>query len=360
MRIVRSVAVLGLTAAVAVALLSAAFVAVRGLGGEVPGDVRTAPSPVEQAALTGGVHEVTIARSTHQDFDDVQVVDSLPPAAVLRVRVVGFDAYQRATARQCRTVGGRTDCGNLLPVQFGADGTAEFQYVVRADFAPGGPDGDPAGTCGLGDPVCLVVVTSLDTRHRAELQTLFGAAMKRPGTATVTPAGPYEEGQVVTVHVEGLPPGTTAQVTTCAAPTVSDPGRCGAPAPVATLVTGPDGTGDAQLTVTRGPVGTRQLPCDHDHACALVVVTEAAGVRVPAVGLQFAALPGAVYDRVRLTMGLLVAAVLLSGAAILIRGTDWAPVGEAAAPEIDEAVLADLDAIIAALGPESEDRPVAG
>lgn len=301
-----------------------------------------------------------MARSTDQDFDDVAVVDGLASTAVLRVRVVGFDAYQRATARQCRTVGGRTDCGNVLPVQFGADGTAEFQYVVGADFAPNGADGERAGTCGLGEPVCLVVVTSLDTRHRAEVQTLFGATLQRSGTSTVTPSGPYEQGQLVTVHVEGLPPGSTAQVTTCAAPTVSDPGRCGAPAPVATVVIGPDGTGEAQLALTRGPVGTRQLPCDQDHACALVVTADAAGVQVPAVELQFAALPGAVYDRERLAIGLLVAAALLGVAAILIRETDWAPIGEAAAPEIDEAALADLDAIIAALGPESEDRPVVG
>ena len=35
-----------------------------------------------------------------------------------------------------------------------------------------------------------------------------------------------------------------------------------------------------------------------------------------------------------------------------MRRTDWAPVGEVAAPEIDEAAYADLDAIIAALPPE--------
>lgn len=40
----------------------------------------------------------------------------------------------------------------------------------------------------------------------------------------------------------------------------------------------------------------------------------------------------------------------------LVRRTDWSPAGEAAAPEIDEAEYADLDAIVAAL--PAEDEPV--
>ena len=39
----------------------------------------------------------------------------------------------------------------------------------------------------------------------------------------------------------------------------------------------------------------------------------------------------------------------------LIKRTDWSAVGEAAAPEIDDAEYADLDAIIAALPPEEDE-----
>jgi hypothetical protein len=44
--------------------------------------------------------------------------------------------------------------------------------------------------------------------------------------------------------------------------------------------------------------------------------------------------------------------LLVAIAAWLLVRTDWAAVGEAAAPEIDGAEYADLDAIIAALPPE--------
>ena len=59
--------------------------------------------------------------------------------------------------------------------------------------------------------------------------------------------------------------------------------------------------------------------------------------------------PRANYDPVRLPVGLGAAVVSLSTAAMLVRRTDWSAVGEAAAPQIDDAVYADLDAIVAAL-----------
>lgn len=63
------------------------------------------------------------------------------------------------------------------------------------------------------------------------------------------------------------------------------------------------------------------------------------------------------YDPARLTAGIGAAAVLLATAGWLVRATDWSTVGEAAAPEIDGATYADLDAIIAGLedpGPSAD------
>lgn len=54
------------------------------------------------------------------------------------------------------------------------------------------------------------------------------------------------------------------------------------------------------------------------------------------------------YDPVRLTMGVGLAVMFLVTAAVLVRTTDWSAVGEASAPEIDDAEYADLDAIAAA------------
>jgi hypothetical protein len=73
------------------------------------------------------------------------------------------------------------------------------------------------------------------------------------------------------------------------------------------------------------------------------------------VPISFAAPPGSEYDANRLAAGLGLALLLVAIAAGLIRRTDWSAVGEAAAPEIDDAEYADLDAIIAALPPEPEE-----
>lgn len=64
------------------------------------------------------------------------------------------------------------------------------------------------------------------------------------------------------------------------------------------------------------------------------------------------------YDPVRLTVGLGAAAVLLVVAAWLVRTTDWSTVGEAAAPEIDGAAYADLDAIVADLADDESSMAV--
>jgi hypothetical protein len=77
--------------------------------------------------------------------------------------------------------------------------------------------------------------------------------------------------------------------------------------------------------------------------------------RAPVVPITFAAPPGAAYDPTRLALGLALASILVAIAAWLILRSDWSAVGEAAAPEIDDAEYADLDAIIAALPPEEDE-----
>lgn len=57
---------------------------------------------------------------------------------------------------------------------------------------------------------------------------------------------------------------------------------------------------------------------------------------------------GVEYDPIRLTTGVGLAVLFLITAAVLVRTTDWSAVGEASAPEIDDAEYADLDAIAAA------------
>ena len=77
--------------------------------------------------------------------------------------------------------------------------------------------------------------------------------------------------------------------------------------------------------------------------------SDEAFTRTPARPVTFAAPPGAGYDPGRLVLGLVIAGALLAAVLWLAFFTDWSPIGEAAAPEIDEADYADLDAIIDAL-----------
>ena len=98
-----------------------------------------------------------------------------------------------------------------------------------------------------------------------------------------------------------------------------------------------------------------RLPCEWRHDCAIVVDSDEAFARAPARPVAFAAPEGAGYDPGRLFTGLAVAAAFLGFALWLLFFTDWSAIGEAAAPEIDDAEFADLDEIIAALGP-AEDR----
>ena len=90
----------------------------------------------------------------------------------------------------------------------------------------------------------------------------------------------------------------------------------------------------------------------------MAVRSSRAFVRVAPVALSFASPPGADYTAGRVAAGLAVALALVAVAAHLVRRTDWSPVGEEAAPEIDDADYADLDAIVAALPPEPEDDDV--
>ena len=106
-------------------------------------------------------------------------------------------------------------------------------------------------------------------------------------------------------------------------------------------------------------MGTDGAPCFRGDDCGVSVVSETVFARAPVARISFAAPPGASYDTMRLLIGLGLALLLLVVAAVLLRRTDWSPIGEAAAPEIDDAEYADLDAIIAALPPiEDESVPV--
>ena len=187
---------------------------------------------------------------------------------------------------------------------------------------------------------------------------MFVDSVPSPGRIVVTPSrGLSLDGETVTVEVEGYPPGAELKAMLCAAPDATGP-RCGEPGPTARLVVGSDGSGRARLDIVPGAVGTKRVRCFRGDDCGVSVASEAVFTRAPVVPISFAAPPGSEYDANRLAVGLGLAVLLVALAAGLIRRTDWSAVGEAAAPEIDDAEYADLDAIVAALPPEEEEELV--
>lgn len=296
--------------------------------------------------------EVTVEADDDASFpESYDVADRLTPDTVLRIRVRGFDPFTRAVAEQCApSVTQR--CGSSIPVQFDADGEAQFQYLVTDRFLGSHP---VPGACRANAAPCTIVVSAVDGDAHGEIQTIFIDSIPSPGRIEVTPAHELSlDGETVTVEVHDYPPGVEVHAMLCAAPDATGP-RCGEPGPTARLVVGRDGTGRAQLVIEPGRVGAQGVRCSRGDDCGISVASDDVFARAPVVPISFAAPPGADYDPTRLALGLGLAVLLVASATWMIRRTDWSAVGEAAAPEIDDAEYADLDAIIAALPPEEDE-----
>lgn len=278
------------------------------------------------------------------------IFDRLPQSGVVAVHVSGFDEFARAVAEQCVT-GERHYCANQIPVQFDEHGAAQFQYLVGNDFLPSVA---AAGGCRAHAGRCTIAVRSIDGHARSEVQTIFVDAAPRAGTIEVTPSsGLSLEGETVTVRVRNFPPGAHAQAMLCAVPSAIGE-RCGPPGAVAAIAVRPDGSGETRLFIAPGTVGVDRKRCFRGSKCGVSVASQSVFARAPVVPISFEGPIGARYNTARLILWLSVAVVLMAVAAWLLRRTDWSTVGEAAAPEIDDAEYADLDAIIAALPPDDE------
>lgn len=327
-------------------------------GSPPPGTTPPGSPPTRSAGAPGSVGAlgpvVRIDAESGEMFpESYDVAGGLAPETVLQVRVRGFEPFSRAVAEQCAP-GRNRRCANRIRVQVDADGEAQFQYLVTDAFLA--PDRIPGG-CRAGASACRVVVRGVDGGARGEIQTVFVDAVPPPGIIEVTPSRDLSlAGQVVTVVVHDYPAGSRVEAMVCAAPDAIGR-RCGRPGPIAPLVVGPNGTGRTTMRIEPGFVGADRVRCERGDDCGISVVSDAVFARAPVVPISFAAPPGATYDSNRLLAGVGVALILVMIAAWLLRRTDWSAVGEAAAPEIDDAEYADLDAIIAALPPDPDDPP---
>jgi hypothetical protein len=262
-------------------------------------------------------------------------IDGLPPLAVLRIAAAGFDPHVSGAVEQCEiTVGIR--CSNPIPVRFDDGGRAEFQYLLRQPT--------PAA-CRASSARCVV-------RLRAEgksavTRIVFVDSFPEPGRIVVEPVGDLQLGDRVNVRVTGFPRGIQVSPVLCAPPFRSGVGGCSTPQNRMTI--GADGTAETFFTIPLGRVGASSLPCDRRHRCGISVVGRASDPGAAVVLISFADPPGAAYDAGRVYSGIGAAFLLMLVAWWLVRRTDWSPVGEVAAPEIDNAEYADLDAIVAEL-----------
>ncbi|MET0895995.1 MAG: neocarzinostatin apoprotein domain-containing protein [Acidimicrobiia bacterium] len=293
-----------------------------------------APTDVERAA---GVREVVVLAPTDDEFSDVVTVDAIDARVVLRVYAVGFEALVRGEIEQCvSTTNGVARCGNRFPVQFDENGNARFQYLVGDHYL------DPGGrrpTCEPGVTSCVLRLT--DGATTATVHLVFGDTAVRT-RVTVTPRPDHlEPGQSVVVALTGFVPGERVRVTTCAAPATSGTRACGAPAPVAHVQVGADGTASTRLVVDDTRVGSTYRRCVRGGRCAIVVQGTATPATVPPIEVSFAAGAGASYDREQVALGFAAAFLLLVVAVFLIRRTDWRKPSEAETPEMDAAVLVD-------------------
>ncbi len=220
------------------------------------------------------------------------VVDELVDGDVLRINVTDGEPGETGTVSQCST-----SCWNRYPVTFDADGVARFQYELERREC------DPSSSC----------VLRVEIGRRAAVAfTVFGGQAPAPPAVTVTPTGPVAPGGQVTVQVDGLAPGSRAQVSFCAE---ECRGR---------QVGSADRSGRVVIDIR---VGAR---CGD---CGIAVVAGSSRTVLP---VQFVPPPSPDYDPARLVAGLALAAVLVVAAWRLVVVTDWRPPSEAAVPELED------------------------
>lgn len=270
------------------------------------------------------------------------VLDEMSVGSVLRIKASGFE-WGIGAIRQC-VQSDELRCANPLGIDFDEAGTASVHYAL------GDPERAADGGCGPTGDRCFVLVTD-EAGNRVEIDTVFGASAPPAGAVTVSPRVPIDDETPIEVSVSGYPPGT-ATVLLCSPPAVGGSERCRQLSEPGEMSVDSDGTGSLSVVARPGSVGTEGVPCEWRHDCAISVESDEAFARAPAQPVTFAAPLGAGYNTTRLLIGLAIAALLVGIAIWLIFFTDWAPVGEQVAPEIDDAEYADLDEIIASLEPE--------
>ena len=295
---------------IAVVVLAAGFV-VGGGGGEPEGDahaertsrrVRWRRRPLRPPQL------VLTATAEGQLPRPLGAMGDIVDGEALVVGVAGLEPGSRATVHQCPTgASAPSACRAGLAFQVGPQGRASVLVdLEEALEVAGGDDVD----CTRDD--CSVVVFGTS---RLEAQTVFGEPAPPPVTLVADPVA-VPPGGTLTVTADQLPSGSEAAFVVCRPdgrrPPTAEHQRPGVSAD-------PDGRASASVTVGAGR-------CPRGSTCAVAVVVDGGEPRAVRP-LRIIGRSGAAYDDPRLRAGLVVAALLVGIAFVLLRRTDWTPVG---------------------------------
>jgi hypothetical protein len=279
--------------------------------------------PADRRALPAGTgREVTVRAG-----GSPTVVDRLPESTVLVVNAEGFEPGTGKVAQCGVDTEGPADCRNGFPVEFGAEGTARFQYLVSDRVHEG-------ERCGTGQRACQLVVLGSHGEAEGRAFTVFHDPAPPPGKVSAEPGGPLADGDLVTLTATEFPPATRLLAAQCPVDIGLHPG--GACRPAVATRSGPDGAAVFQLRVHTG--GMDGVACGPREPCSIRVTADAPVVPLT-LPVTFSAGPSARYDRLRLAGGVLLAALLLALGWYLLRTTDWREPAAASTPEMDRAAL---------------------
>jgi hypothetical protein len=208
----------------------------------------------------------------------------LPDRALVHVHSTGFAPGERVMVSECAAdAPDFFACGNGVIGGLVADSSGAVDTTVRVRREVTSPPGflvidALGGTTNCADAIgtCVVRVQSTDgPLVVSDVGLGFDpTAVAPPAAVTITPAGPYVDGQQVVVHGEGFTPHAIVSTAQCAAGVDPSPTNCDQSDEARFAQVPVDGDGNLNATVTlHASVETADhtLDCSAPGACVLLV-----------------------------------------------------------------------------------------
>jgi hypothetical protein len=270
------------------------------------------PEGPEVSTPSGGVpiqpETVRLVAAAADDLPPVtDAVGNLTDGSTLVLGVIGLDPGSRATVHQC-PAGARQPamCRAGLPFRMSEQRRASVLVDLVDVFEVTG-----AGRVDCTSAPCSLVVFG---SSRLEVQTTFDGPAPPPVVLRLAPPE-LAPGDKVSATARGLPPGARVAFVVCRA---GGGATADCSAPTSEVVVGPSGRATGTVVVSPGR-------CSRGETCAVAVTAESSGP-LALTRLRLIGRAGAGYDEARLRAGLVAAGLLIAGALLLLRRTDWTPV----------------------------------